>query len=135
MVQDPFCDEGEDSGIDLTPLIDVVFMLLIFFIMSTVFIKPSIHIDLPRTEHAAQQQARGTTLVLALDAAGQFFHQEQQLAMGEMLALLDEYPDASVNLFVDKRAPFEPFIQFIDQAKARGREEIVVTTQPDENTP
>lgn len=131
MLSDPFYDDMEDSGIDLTPLIDVVFMLLIFFIMSTVFVKPSISIDLPVTEHAAKQKRDGKVLVIALSADGGYYHKEQRLTLEGLMMLLDEHPEAGINLFVDRQSPFEPFIRFIDQAKAKGREEIVVTTQPE----
>ncbi len=135
MLSDPFYDDMEDSGIDLTPLIDVVFMLLIFFIMSTVFVKPSISIDLPVTEHAARQKSDGKVLVIAVSADGGYYHKDRQLTLEGLMTLLEEHPQAAVNLFVDRHAPFEPFIRFIDQAKAKGREEIVVTTEPEAQNP
>ena len=42
-------DFQEDAGIDLTPLIDVVFMLLVFFIMTTTFSRPVLVIVLPKS--------------------------------------------------------------------------------------
>ena len=45
-------DFDEDINIDLTPLIDVIFMLLIFFIMTTTFSKPVIDIMLPASKTA-----------------------------------------------------------------------------------
>ena len=49
-------DFDEDASIDLTPVIDVIFMLLIFFIMTTTFSKPVLDIVLPASETAELQQ-------------------------------------------------------------------------------
>ena len=53
-------DFDEDASIDLTPVIDVIFMLLIFFIMTTTFSKPVLDIVLPASdEHGSSRPGRG----------------------------------------------------------------------------
>ena len=132
---DVFSDPVEEDGIDLTPLIDVVFMLLIFFVLSTVFIKPGIEVDLPTVDHAQAARPEKDWLVVSIDTAGHYHAEDGERTMTELLAILDRHPQSAVNFQVDKQAPFEPFIKIIDQIKARGREDIIVTTacenQPD----
>ncbi|OPL14045.1 MAG: hypothetical protein AVO34_05955 [Firmicutes bacterium ML8_F2] len=132
---DVFSDSMEEDGIDLTPLIDVVFMLLIFFVLSTVFIKPSIEVDLPTVDHAQAARPEKDWLTISIDAAGHYHAEDGQQTLTELLTVLDRRPQSAINFQVDKQAPFESFIKIIDQVKARGREDIIVTTacanQPD----
>lgn len=128
---DLFNEPSEEDGIDLTPLIDVVFMLLIFFVLSTVFVKPGIEVDLPTVEHAQASRPEKDWLVVSIDAAGKYHAEDAERTMQELLAILDRHPQSAVNFEVDKQAPFEPFIRIIDQVKARGREDIIVTTACD----
>lgn len=51
-------DFDEDASIDLTPVIDVIFMLLIFFIMTTTFSKPVLDIVLPASETAEESSRK-----------------------------------------------------------------------------
>ena len=51
-------DFDEDASIDLTPVIDVIFMLLIFFIMTTTFSKPVLDIVLPASETSRNPAVR-----------------------------------------------------------------------------
>ena len=51
-------DFDEEPNVDLTPLIDVIFMLLIFFIMTTTFSRPVLDIVLPSSESAAPSKVR-----------------------------------------------------------------------------
>lgn len=132
---DLFNEPSEEDAIDLTPLIDVVFMLLIFFVLSTVFVKPGIEVDLPTVENAQAARPEKDWMVISIDAAGKYHAEGGPQTMQELLAILDRHPQSAVNFQVDKQAPFEPFIRIIDQVKARGREDIIVTTacenQPD----
>jgi biopolymer transport protein ExbD len=128
---DPFNDSSEEDGIDLTPLIDVVFMLLIFFVLSTVFVKPSIEVDLPTVDNAQAAQPKKDWLVISIDATGKYHAEGGPQSMEELLAILDRHPGSGVNFQVDKKAPFEPFIRLIDQVKARKREDVIVTTDCD----
>ena len=51
-------DFDEDASIDLTPVIDVIFMLLIFFIMTTTFSKPVLDIVLPASETSEESSRK-----------------------------------------------------------------------------
>ena len=56
-------DFDEDASIDLTPVIDVIFMLLIFFIMTTTFSKPVLDIVLPASEASEETIRKKARLV------------------------------------------------------------------------
>ena len=58
-------DFDEDASIDLTPVIDVIFMLLIFFIMTTTFSKPVLDIVLPASETSEESSRKNAELVIS----------------------------------------------------------------------
>jgi biopolymer transport protein ExbD len=73
----------EDPTIDLTSLIDVVFLLLIFFMVSTTFERPvSLKIDLPEASAAQALPERPDRLELVIDAKGRMFLNNRQLVDG-----------------------------------------------------
>lgn len=59
-------DFEEEDGIDITPLIDCVFMLLVFFIMTTTFSKPVLDIVLPKSEVATRLSERPREIVVSV---------------------------------------------------------------------
>ena len=132
-MQDEF-DFDQDAGIDLTPLIDVIFMLLIFFILTTTFSKPVLDIVLPASETAEQQATRLPELMIAISAEGKLFHGETELTRDALSGLLDSRKEELLNLFVDEKAPFEAFVAVVDIAKAKRGGRFVISTQSAERT-
>lgn len=120
---------GGEVDIDLTPLIDVVFMLLIFFIMTTTFSKPILDIVLPVSETAAQPAERMPELVITVTAEGKIFHNDAELGKDALITLLDSREKDLLNLFVDEKAPFNAFVSIVDIAKAKRGGRFVISTQ------
>ena len=120
---------GGEADIDLTPLIDVVFMLLIFFIMTTTFSKPVLDIILPVSETAEQPAERTPELVISITAEGKIFHNDAELGKDALIALLDSREKDLLNLFVDEKAPFNAFVSIVDIAKAKRGGRFVISTQ------
>lgn len=119
----------EDANIDLTPLIDVVFMLLVFFIMTTTFSRPVLDIILPKSETAEQTSSRPKELLIGIKADGQLCHNDKAISKENLPALLDSMPEALLNLHVDEKAPFEAFVAVVDIAKEKRGGHFVITTQ------
>ncbi|MGD2052859.1 MAG: biopolymer transporter ExbD, partial [Gammaproteobacteria bacterium] len=70
----------ERVDINLTPLIDVVFLLLIFFMVSTTFDRHTkLKVELPEASAKMQQQPQEEPVVLAIDAKGNYFIDDRQL--------------------------------------------------------
>ena len=119
----------EEPDIDLTPLIDVVFMLLVFFIMTTTFSRPVLDIVLPKSEEAEKQTTRAKELVIGIKNDGTIFHNERQVTREELPGILDSMPEAMLNLYVDEKAPFESFVNIVDIAKEKRGGRFVISTQ------
>ncbi len=118
----------EELSIDLTPLIDVIFMLLVFFIMTTTFSKPVIEIVLPSAEYT-EESAQEEEIVLSVTKEGAYFYNDTQLTIQGVVELFDENSTATVNFYVDKDAPFNAFVQVMDKVKAREGGNFVISTE------
>lgn len=122
-------DLDEEAGIDLTPLIDVVFMLLVFFIMTTTFSKPVLDIVLPRSEEAEAAAHKQQEMVIAIKADGSLWHGDKAIEKREIVGLLDSAPESLLNVHVDENAPFEAFVAVVDMAKQKRGGRFVISTQ------
>jgi len=124
-------DECFEDKIDLTPLIDVIFMLLLFFILATTFIKPVVELTLPSADSAAAPARKEKELTLAVDRQGQVRHEGEAVDMEGVDRLLRAAPEMPVSLHVDKEAPFEAFMAVLDRVKLQGRENLAIVALPD----
>lgn len=122
-------DFEEEDGIDITPLIDCVFMLLVFFIMTTTFSRPVLDIVLPKSETAARLSERPKEIVVSVAADGRIFHNQKEITKEELPALFASMPDALLDLHVDEKAPFHAFVAVVDLAKEREGGRFVISTR------
>ncbi len=118
----------EEPSIDLTPLIDTIFMLLIFFIMTTTFSRPVLDILLPESSEAEASDDRREQ-VISIKADGSLHYEGRQIDKSELVAVLSERPEALLNLYVDQKAPFEAFVGVVDIAKVKKGGRFVISTQ------
>lgn len=130
MIEDFSLDREFDEEIDLTPLIDVVFILLIFFFITSTFIQPSLPVDLAKAESASASAEREEQLVITINADGTFFHEGVVMLREEIPQLIRANPELGINLFVDRAAPFESFLSVIDETRLLGRDDVSITTLP-----
>jgi biopolymer transport protein ExbD len=127
----------ESPAIDLTPLIDVVFMLLIFFMVSTTFKDQSlIRIDLPKASQQQEQEKNEQTIELTIDAQGNYFvngkqvvnnqvdtlKKALQLAIGER-----EHPPLTIN--ADGKTPHQAVVTAMDAARQVGLVHLSIATR------
>ncbi|MCL0042610.1 biopolymer transporter ExbD [Thermodesulfovibrionales bacterium] len=119
-------------GMDLTPLIDVVFLLLIFFLLTAVFVKPSIPLDLPKSETAKVIDKPEVSVTIKKD--GSIMLNDDDILLPELYAALskiyrDLLRDRDISLMADKEVPFGRVIEVMDIAKRAGVENISVLTE------
>jgi biopolymer transport protein ExbD len=129
----------EDANLELTPLIDVVFLLLIFFLITTTFSKSQeaeIPISLPEAVSGEQASASGK-VVLFITEEGAVELRGDDTLVGETVAekladLHGRQPDADVVLKGDKGASHGKVIEVLDQLKQTGFKKVnLVISQPD----
>ena len=116
-----FIDEEEESPIDLTPMLDVVFIMLIFFIVTSTFVKESgVDVTRPNAETAAPTDA----------ANNQVWIEKRQVDRRAVRANIErglaESPGAAVIIIADALSNTETLIDVLDQARLAGATSISV---------
>ena len=132
---------GDEPEVNLTPLIDVVFILLIFFMVSTTFQKESeIKIELPEASADAVKEEKDV-LELVIDAEGRYFIDQQQVVNTELETLkkaigkfLGERTGIPVVIRADRRTPYESVVRAMDATSQLGLVQMSLATSQPENT-
>lgn len=122
----------DEPNVDLTPLIDVIFMLLIFFIMTTTFSRPVLDIVLPSAVHAEPSQNK-KEMVVSVKNDGSLHYDGKQITLEELDGILGQSNDLLLNLHVDQKAPFESFVKVVDIAKVKKEGRFVISTRQDKD--
>jgi biopolymer transport protein ExbD len=134
-------ERREDPEVNLTPLIDVVFLLLIFFMVSTTFDREArLKIELPEATSEVTE-APAEVLEIAINAAGDFFIDEQKLVNRKPETLkkaiqqtLGERRDLPVIIRADGRTPHQSVVTVMDTASQLGLLELsLATVHTDDN--
>jgi biopolymer transport protein ExbD len=100
--------DDEAGKIDLTPMLDVVFIMLIFFIVTSSFVKePGVEIFKPQAA-TTNPCARGT-IIFALDSRGDIYYNKNKVPLDQAVRLLEiakkEAPQAHMVIQVDQETP------------------------------
>jgi len=127
---------SHEVGVDLTPLIDVVFLLLIFFMVSTTFTREShLGIQLPEADGVAAE-APASQLDLVIDASGQYMINDRTLVNNKRETLnraITELSGGDTSLpFIitaDGRTPHEFVVRAMDVAGKLGYAKLSITTE------
>lgn len=130
----------EEPEISLTPLIDVVFLLLIFFMVSTTFIKDTeIRIDLPEATASPQEQERSTVNVV-IDLEGRYFVDGRLLVNRQVGTLREALEQAAgdrqgvtVLISADAQTAHQAVITAMDAARQAGILHVSLATRDPES--
>ena len=121
------------NEINMTPLVDVMLVLLIIFIITVPVMKHSVNIDLPRAT-SAPQDMKPETIRLSVDANGQYFWNEQPLAEQDLEVRLQaeaaRTPQPELHIRGDKDARYERVAQALAAAQRSGLRKIGFITEP-----
>ncbi|MBT3202981.1 MAG: biopolymer transporter ExbD [Gammaproteobacteria bacterium] len=124
-----YIEQEEDATIDLTPLMDIVFIMLIFFIVTTSFIKEA-GVDISRpSANTAERKERGNILV-AITANDQIWIDKRRVDVRAVRANIErlkaENPEGSVVIQADKESKNGLLVQVMDQARLAGVSNISI---------
>ncbi len=125
-----FGNFDEEPQIDLTPLIDCLFMLIIFFVLTMSFSRPVLEIVLPEAQYAEVGQERNELLLCVKDD-GKLYIKEESVTIEELGVRLDADPDKLLNIYMDEKAPFASFVEVLDLAKVKRSGRFVISTRTD----
>ena len=121
---------AEEAQISVTPLLDIVFIMLIFFIVTTSFGKEQ-GVDLDRPSNIpVKEQKRSEVIAVRIDANGRIFVEERLVnasaIRGNIVSGLAAKPEASVVVIADRAADSGLMVKVIDQARVAGAGKVSV---------
>lgn len=120
----------EDVEIDMTPMLDIVFIMLIFFIVTTVFVKQA-GVDVNKPSALSAVERKNAYIFIAIDDKNQIFIDKDMLQPSEVKAkiqsLRTENIEGEVVIQADKKAKAGLVLQVLDIAKSSGATVSVAT--------
>jgi biopolymer transport protein ExbD len=126
--------KSEQQTLDLTPMIDVVFQLLIFFMVTAVFaITPGLDIKLPESEEAQAPEKENLFIVVDQDGNMKLNHQEVTFSnLKERILFKREQLDGTTMIIIqgDERSTHGQIVQIMDIARQAGVVDQVIATEP-----
>ena len=128
---DSFSRYEEELVVNITSLIDVIFILLIFFMVSTQFKRSSLPLDLPQSEDTTQEQ--NTTKVLAVTANAIELDGNAvtlETLQATRTALYEQNPELALSLECERTVDFERIVQILTKIQAAGISRIGIVHDP-----
>ena len=124
-------EEAEEPNI--TPILDVVFILLIFFIVTANFIKdPGLEINRPDSETA--EITENAAILIAIGPAGEIYMDGRRIDVRQVKAnvirLMAENPQGAVVMQADEKATAEKIIAVMDEVREAGVIDISIASEP-----
>jgi biopolymer transport protein ExbD len=123
------------ADINVTPMVDVMLVLLVIFIISAPMFTNAVQLDLPKAQAGAAPQAQDS-VAIAIDAAGTVYWNNAALQQGELderlAAAARRDPAPELQLRADRATRYEAVAQLMAAAQAHGLNRIVFVTDPKE---
>jgi biopolymer transport protein ExbD len=119
-------EDNNDIGVDISPLIDCVFILLIFFIVTTTFVEETgVEVDKPQA--ASSVRLEKTSILLALTEKGEVVYGGREIGFSgvrQLVKRLLQKEDVPVIIQADAGAPSGLLVRVIDEAKLAGATKV-----------
>jgi biopolymer transport protein ExbD len=123
--------QQEEQRVDISPLIDMVFILLIFFMVSTTFVK-DMKLDLQRPSAQSADPASTKAIRLYIDESGDTYLDGQPVQLwviqSRLRQMLDSGGSQTVLVVTDGGVPSDKLVRVVDQARLSGANDVGVAT-------
>ena len=121
------------SDINVTPLVDVMLVLLVIFILTAPLLASSIKLELPKTD-AAKATESAASVTLVLDKTGVIFLNDQPVALAQLRSSLSQTalqnPDTEVQLRADESVAYGKVVELMGVAQKAGLNRIGFVAEP-----
>lgn len=123
-------DDGEPIEVQMAPLIDCVFLLLIFFLVATTLreLDEELPVELPEALASVTVSRPDNILVISLDASGQIHLGAEPITLGRLHGEIKDAaaknPDVHVRIDVDTRTPTGDFVHVYDLCRFEGLSDV-----------
>jgi biopolymer transport protein ExbD len=126
-------DDGDDimGEINVTPLVDVMLVLLVVFIVTAPLLTNAVHVNLPKTEETAPPDEK-EAIYLSVDAQGKVFLEKQEIALdaieNELKSRKEKDPDLALNLNADDGVQYGTVAKVMSSIERAGVTKLSVLT-------
>ncbi|HIF9320579.1 TPA: ExbD/TolR family protein [Photobacterium damselae] len=122
----------EDAQIDLTSMLDIVFIMLIFFLVTSSFVRESgVEVNRPQASHAVSQKDAG--IFIAITSANDIYIDKRIVDAERVQATIEhmlvDQPDASLVIQADEHAYNGTVVKVMDAAKGAGVKNIALAAE------
>ncbi len=125
-------NRGATEDINVSPLIDMVFILLIFFIVTTVFVEET-GVEVTKPQAASQIQLEKNSILIAITANSNVVYGGRDIGIngvrGIVKRLIQEDPSMPVIIQADENVPTRVLVRVIDEAKLAGANSVNISTE------
>ena len=124
--------QNDEAELDMTPMLDIVFIMLIFFIVTTSFVKEAgIEVNPPSAQTAEQQD--NANIFIAINADGAVWIDKREVDIRTVRAIVARLhannPEGAVVVQADRKASTEQLMQVMDQVRLAGVSNIALAAQ------
>ncbi len=124
-------DDSSESGIDISPLIDCVFILLIFFIVTTTFVEETgVEVDKPQAASASRLEKN--SILIAVTTNGEVVYGGREIGLSGVQPLVKrmlQKEDVPVIIQADRNSQSGLLVEVIDEAKLAGATKVSLATR------
>jgi biopolymer transport protein TolR len=133
MAFDDRANVGSIAQINVTPLVDVMLVLLVIFMVTAPIIQQGVSVELPKTR-AAALSAADEPLVVGIAENGKIYLNDNLIALdelrGKLVAIAQARPDRQVLLRADRRVAYGEVVRVIAAVKEAGVSRLGMVTEP-----
>ncbi len=126
--------QDDDTNIDLTPMLDIVFIMLIFFIVTTSFVKES-GIDVNRPSAASAERKERGNILIAISEHNEVWIDRRKIDIRAVRANIERMhasnPEGAVIIQADKSSKNGVLVQVIDQIRLAGVSNVAIAAKPE----
>ena len=123
---------GDDDDVNVTPLLDIVFIMLIFFIVTSTFVKEP-GVDVTRPEAVSATERRLASIIVAISEEDEIWINKERVELDEVRAAVEqlrrENPKGTAVVQADSKAKSRLLIEVVTQIRATGISDVAVSTE------
>jgi biopolymer transport protein ExbD len=124
--------QEEEAEINITPMLDIVFIMLIFFIVTATFVRET-GIDVTRPDAQTAQQQQRPPILIAISAEGEIWFDRRRIDIRAVRAnverALAENPEGGVVILADREARTGLLVEVMDEARLAGAPSVSIASE------
>ena len=117
------------SDINITPLVDVMLVLLVIFMVTTPMLVKGIRVNLPKTKSGVTK-IKSKSIIISIDKNGKYYLDKVPIELYALKDFLKAHKDRSVIIKADSMVNYGAVVRLIDMVKSVGISKVGLATQP-----